>query len=112
MIMRNLLWFTIAMLLAVVIGFVCFEPKTQQLEQMSNEEKLDLTHCIMLANTGLTRDSEMIQHAMRYTSDFKIDAWGTPLNFGEAGGIPKVTSAGPDKSFDTSDDVFFHYSKH
>jgi len=34
-----------------------------------------------------------------------VDPWGTPIRYHIEGGIPSVTSAGPDQKFDTEDDV-------
>ena len=40
------------------------------------------------------------------TSDNSIDAWGTRVIFRYHKGAAEVRSAGPDKQFDTEDDIF------
>lgn len=34
-----------------------------------------------------------------------IDAWGTPFRYEIVDGVPQITSAGPDRTFGTPDDV-------
>jgi hypothetical protein len=42
-----------------------------------------------------------------YISDAAMltDAWGTPFRYEIVGGIPEITSAGPDRTFGTPDDL-------